>query len=85
MARLYSVQHLFAEGLIYAPDTKWANAVIDQCGQFPKGSHDDLVDCVSMGLRTLREMGMLARAPERAIELEELMRYKGRQEPLYSV
>lgn len=85
MARLYSVQHLFAEGLIYAPDTKWAQAVIKQCGQFPKGTHDDLVDCVSMGLRTLRDMGLLARAPERAAELEELQRYKGRQEPLYSV
>jgi hypothetical protein len=38
-----------------------------------------------MGLRTLRDMGLLARAPERAAELEELQRYKGRQEPLYSV
>jgi predicted phage terminase large subunit-like protein len=85
MARLYSVQHLFAEGLVYAPDRKWAQAVITQCGQFPAGKHDDLVDCVSMGLRTLRDMGVLTRAPERLAELEELKRYRGHQEPLYPV
>lgn len=79
MARLYSVQHLFAEGLVYAPDTKWAQAVIKQCGQFPKGAHDDLVDCVSMGLRTLRDMGLLTRGPERIAEIEESKRFLGNQ------
>ena len=84
MARLYSVQHLFAEGIIFSPDTKWAQAVIKQCGMFPKGSHDDLVDCVSMGLRTLRDMGLLTRGPERLAEIEESKRFRGNQnEPLY--
>jgi predicted phage terminase large subunit-like protein len=86
MARLYSVQHLFAEGIVYAPDRPWATAIIDQCGQFPKGKHDDLVDCVSMGLRKLREMGLLTRGPERLAEIESLRVYPGRQnEPLYPV
>jgi len=30
LARLYSVQHLFSEGLIFAPDRGWADMVIDQ-------------------------------------------------------
>jgi predicted phage terminase large subunit-like protein len=42
LARLYSVQHLFAEGLVYAPNKAWAEMVIQQIGQFPKGKHDDL-------------------------------------------
>lgn len=42
LSRLYSVQHLFAEGLIYAPDRSWADMVITQVGAFPKGKHDDL-------------------------------------------
>jgi predicted phage terminase large subunit-like protein len=42
LSRLYSVQHLFAEGLIWAPAKAWANMVIDQVSSFPKGKHDDL-------------------------------------------
>jgi predicted phage terminase large subunit-like protein len=42
LARLYSIQHLFAEGLVYAPNKAWAEMVIQQVGQFPKGKHDDL-------------------------------------------
>ena len=42
LARLYAVQHLFSEGVIYAPDRRWADQVITQCEVFPKGKHDDL-------------------------------------------
>jgi len=88
LARLYSVQHLFAEGLIYAPDRKWADMVMDEVGRFggKQVKHDDLVDCVSMGLRKLREMGLMVRGPERLAEIESQKIYPGRQaEPLYPV
>jgi predicted phage terminase large subunit-like protein len=42
MSRLYSVQHLFEEGLVYCPDKAWADEVISQCMRFPKAKHDDL-------------------------------------------
>ena len=42
LARVYSIQHLFSEGMIYAPDRQWADMVIRQCEVFPKGKHDDL-------------------------------------------
>lgn len=84
MARLYSVQHLFAEGIIYGPDRPWMERVITQVGQFPKGKHDEYVDLTSMGLRKLRDMGLLVRQPEREAENEERKVYPGRQnEPLY--
>jgi len=83
-ARLYSVQHLFAEGIVYAPDRPWADKVIKQVGQFPAGAHDEYVDLTSMGLRKLRDMGLLVRQPEREAENEERKVYPGRQnEPLY--
>jgi predicted phage terminase large subunit-like protein len=86
MARLYSVQHLFAEGIIYGPDRPWMERVITQVGQFPKGKHDEYVDLTSMGLRKLRDMGLLVRQPEREAENEERKVYPGRQgEPLYPV
>ena len=86
LARLYSVQHLFAEGMVHAPDHSWAQEVITQTSQFPKGKHDDLVDTVSMALRHMRELGMLTRQQERVTEMENMKRYTGKQlTPLYPV
>ena len=86
LARLYSVQHLFAEGMVHAPDQSWAQEVITQTSQFPKGKHDDLVDTVSMALRHMRELGMLTRQQERVTEMENMKRYTGKQlTPLYPV
>ena len=85
MARLYSVQHLFAEGIIHAPDRPWVERVITQAGQFPRGAHDEYVDLISMGLRKLRDMGLLIRQPEREAEVEQERAYRGQEQPLYSV
>jgi predicted phage terminase large subunit-like protein len=86
-ARLYSVQHLFAEGIIYGPDRPWMEHVIKQVGQFPKNKsgHDEFVDCTSMGLRKLRDMGLLIRQPEREAEVEQERAYRSREQPLYAV
>lgn len=77
-ARLYSVQHLFSEGMVYAPDKAWAEKVIRQVMSFPKGKNDDLVDTVSMALRYLREIGVLVRSPEVEAQVEESLRYPDR-------
>jgi predicted phage terminase large subunit-like protein len=86
LARLYSVQHLFAEGLVFAPDRSWADMVITQVGMFPKGKHDDLVDTVSMGLKHLRELGLLVRGAEFTADIEDQMQHRGAgPQPLYAV
>lgn len=86
LARLYSVQHLFEEGLIYAPDRSWADMVITQAEQFPKAAHDDLVDTTSMALRHLRELGLLVRGSEFTAELNDSIMHRGPEaEPLYPV
>jgi len=85
-ARLYSVQHLFAEGIIYGPDRPWMESVISQVGAFPKGRHDEYVDLTSMGLRKLRDMGLLVRQPEREADNESAKIYpRGQDQPLYPV
>ena len=84
LSRLYSVQHIFAEGMIFAPDRAWAEMMITQVGQFPKGKHDDLVDTCSQAVRHLRDIGLLTRAPERVEEIEAMKVYPGGQPaPLY--
>lgn len=85
LARLYSVQHLFSEGLVYAPNRSWADMVIDQCTTFPKGKHDDLVDTVSQAMRYLRTTGLLQRSQEVQYDVEQDMRHTGSLPPLYSV
>ena len=86
LARLYSVQHLFSEGVIYAPDRSWADMVIHQCAVFPKGKHDDLVDTSSMVLKYLRDTGIMIRQPERMAEIEDGRKHRGKPlQPLYGV
>ena len=85
MARLYSVQHLFAEGMVYAPDRAWADQVITQCAQFPRAKHDDIVDTVSQALRHLRAAGLLTRSAEHLQQIEEGSRAKNTLKPLYDV
>ena len=86
VARLYSIQHIFSEGMVYAPNKDWAEMVIRQTSSFPRGAHDDLVDTVSMGLKHLRDVGMLTRAPERMAEIEDGKVFHGnsQNEPLYN-
>lgn len=82
-ARLYSIEHLFAEGLIWAPDRDWADACIDQCEAGPRGSHDDLADTTSGALRFLRDSGLLLRKEEAEFERIESMKYRRKSAPLY--
>jgi predicted phage terminase large subunit-like protein len=71
VARAHSTVHMFADGMIYAPDTGWSQKVINQCASFPKGSHDDLVDSTTQALRWLRDNGLATRNDENAAQLAE--------------
>ena len=72
--------------MVYAPNKDWAEMVIRQVSSFPRGAHDDLVDTVSMGLKHLRDVGMLTRAPERMAEIEDSKVFHGNTgaAPLYN-
>ena len=86
LARLYSIQHLFAEGLIYMPETSWADMVINEMAVFPRGKHDDLTDTTSMAIRYLRDTGILQRKSEYTSELEDGRQHHGANPaPLYPV
>ncbi len=84
-ARLQSVQHLFADNMIYAPDREYADMVINQCAVFPKGSRDDLVDSTSQALKYLRDQGFALRLEEYSVEEREEMLYRNPNSnlPLY--
>ncbi len=83
VARVHSIQHMFSDRMVYAPDRMFADMVINQMAVFPKSSHDDLVDTTSQALRYLRDSGILVRREEQAIDEEAELAYKPRQQALY--
>jgi predicted phage terminase large subunit-like protein len=85
ISRVHSIQHIFADKMVYAPDRKWADEVINQVSVFPRGARDDLVDCVSMGIRYLRDTGFALRREESELARREELTYSSRPRPLYEV
>ena len=57
--RVNTVAPLFEAGLIWAPDMKFAEEVVEECAAFPHGDHDDLVDSMTMAVMRFRQGGFL--------------------------
>jgi len=57
--RANSVSDLFASGVVWAPERRWADEVIEDCAAFPNGAHDDLVDATVMALMRYRQGGLI--------------------------
>lgn len=57
ITRLNAVSDLFASGRVWAPNTNWAEEVIDEVASFPAGDHDDYVDSTSLALMRFRQGG----------------------------
>jgi predicted phage terminase large subunit-like protein len=65
MARALRVQHMASAMMLYRPPRKWAEAVEDEMANFPRATHDDLLDSSVMALNYLRTSGMIERTEER--------------------
>ena len=59
LSRVNSVAPILESGMVYAPDTTWAEEVIEECAAFPAGENDDYVDTVTQALRRFREGGFI--------------------------
>lgn len=59
MARLQSVADIVKSGLVWAPETQWADDFIEQVNDFPAGQHDDMVDVLAMTLMRFRQGGFI--------------------------
>lgn len=60
IARANAVSDLFASGSVWAPETNWAQEVIEECAEFPYGSHDDYVDTTTQALLRFRQGGWVS-------------------------
>ena len=57
--RVNACAPLFESGMIWAPDQKFAEEVIEECAAFPHGDHDDLVDSMTQAVMRFRQGGFL--------------------------
>ena len=58
-SRVNSVAPLFESGMIWAPEQKFADDVIEECAAFPYGDHDDLVDSTTQAIMRFRQGGLI--------------------------
>lgn len=77
VARVMAIIPSFSQGMIYAPDREWADETKKDCGLFPYGSEDDLVDSTSQALKHLRDNGLIRSDEERRAEEIDAVRHKG--------
>jgi predicted phage terminase large subunit-like protein len=57
--RVNAVAPLFEAGMIWAPDRKFTEEVIEECAAFPLGEHDDLVDSMTQAVMRFRQGGFV--------------------------
>ena len=67
VARVNAVSPILEAGMVWAPDKRWAEELIEECAAFPFGDHDDLVDSTTQALLRYRQGGFIA------LESDELM------------
>jgi phage terminase large subunit-like protein len=40
--------------MVWAPDTDWAEELVEECAAFPNGDNDDMVDSTTQALNRFR-------------------------------
>jgi len=83
IARVNAVSPLFESGMVWCPETRWSDELMDELASFPNGDNDDLVDSSTQALIRFRQGGFL---PIPTDEPEEVEYFKGyRKERFYTV
>jgi predicted phage terminase large subunit-like protein len=80
IARVNAISDLFSSGLVWCPDTRWADELMEELAAFPNGDNDDLVDSSSQALLRFRRGGFIQIDSD---EQEEVRYFKGRRTERY--
>jgi predicted phage terminase large subunit-like protein len=78
LARLNSVADIIKSGLVWVPEFRWAEEVVEEVAGFPFMSHDDLVDTTVMALMRFRQGGFLRLLSDEPDELKEFRSSRNR-------
>tara|TARA_R110000796_G_scaffold143521_2_gene260123 strand:- start:141 stop:989 length:849 start_codon:yes stop_codon:yes gene_type:complete len=80
LARLNSVSDIVQSGLVWVPQTRWAEEVVEEIAGFPFASHDDLVDSTVMALMRFRQGGFIRLPTD---EPDDIRYFKHRKSGFY--
>ena len=80
IARVNAISDLFASGVVWCPETRWADELMEELAAFPYGDNDDLVDSTSQALIRYRQGGFIGIDSD---EQEEVRYFKGRRTERY--
>jgi predicted phage terminase large subunit-like protein len=69
--RVNSCAPVFESGMVWAPDTKFAEEVIEECAAFPHGDNDDLVDSMTQAVMRFRQGGLIQHPEDYKDEKQE--------------
>ena len=75
-SRVNSVSPLFESGLVWRPDTSWAEEVVEELAAFPFGQNDDMVDCATQALMRFRQGGFIGHPDD--LQMESVRRPSNR-------
>ena len=54
VSRAHAVAPILESGMVWAPETEWAQELVEECAAFPNGDHDDMVDSTTQALLRFR-------------------------------
>ena len=54
-SRMNACAPVFESGMVWCPETRWAEEVIEECASFPNGEHDDLADSMTQAILRFRQ------------------------------
>lgn len=75
ISRVNAISDLFSSGIVWCPDRRWAQEVMEECNDFPSGANDDLVDSTTLALMRFRQGGFI-RLPSDEPEDDYLYKYR---------
>ena len=57
--RMNSCAPVFESGMVWRPDTRFADEVVEECAAFPNGENDDLADSMTQAILRFRQGGFI--------------------------
>ena len=66
VSRAHSVAPILESGMVWAPDTEWAEELVEECAAFPNGDNDDMVDSTTQALMRFRAGNFISLATDDA-------------------
>jgi predicted phage terminase large subunit-like protein len=77
-SRMNACAPVFESGMVYAPEARWAEEVIEECAAFPNGEHDDLADSMSQAILRFRQGNFIRTRSDE--EDEDFYNYRSKRE-----